>query len=99
MRYVKAGDNFIRTGAIHAIAARSVTDVLTKKMHVLGVGDGGQWDLCGMNKKDLIMIDNLIRHFPDKKIKFWVSVFSYHERTLYPVRKRVLDRSVYMHRL
>ena len=48
------------------IAATAITQLVTKKGHLLGVGKEKHWALLGMNRDDLERISNLRKRFPGR---------------------------------
>ena len=48
------------------LAGTSISELVTKKAHLLGVGKEKNWELLGMSNDDLVMIDSLRRKFPGK---------------------------------
>ena len=66
MVYLKCGREFLETGDLPQLAAKAVSELVTKKARLLGVGKADNWSLLGMSTNDLIMIDSLRKKVPGK---------------------------------
>ena len=60
------GRVFLQEGELPDWASSAISEVVTKKGHLLGVGRKHQWELLGVNEEDLKMISSLREKFPGK---------------------------------